>query len=70
MKNIVITGAGGVLCSMFAEALAATGAKVALLDLNIFGWGTIIICIIATIILTVSKGNKNYREIPEEREAK
>ncbi len=34
MKNIVITGAGGVLCSSFAEFLAKKGHKVALLDLN------------------------------------
>ena len=33
-KVVVITGAGGILCSMFAEALAKTGAKIALLDLN------------------------------------
>lgn len=33
-KVAVITGAGGVLCSMFAEAIAQCGAKVALLDLN------------------------------------
>ena len=33
-KVVVITGAGGVLCSMFAKAMAKTGAKVALLDLN------------------------------------
>lgn len=33
-KNIVITGAGGVLCSGFAEYFASLGAKVALLDLN------------------------------------
>ena len=33
-KVAVVTGAGGVLCSMFAEALSKTGAKVALLDLN------------------------------------
>ncbi|MBQ9112908.1 MAG: SDR family oxidoreductase [Clostridia bacterium] len=33
-KVAVITGAGGVLCSAFAEALAGAGAKVALLDLN------------------------------------
>lgn len=33
-KNIVITGAGGVLCSAFAKELAAKGNKVALLDLN------------------------------------
>ena len=33
-KVAVVTGAGGVLCSMFAEAMAKTGAKVALLDLN------------------------------------
>lgn len=33
-KVVVVTGAGGVLCSMFAEAIAETGAKVALLDLN------------------------------------
>lgn len=33
-KVAVVTGAGGVICSMLAEALAAAGAKVALLDLN------------------------------------
>ena len=33
-KVAVVTGAGGVLCSSFAEALANAGAKVALLDLN------------------------------------
>ena len=33
-KVCVVTGAGGVLCSMFAKALAKTGAKIALLDLN------------------------------------
>lgn len=33
-KTAVITGAGGVLCSMMAKALAAAGAKVALLDRN------------------------------------
>ena len=34
-KVAVVTGAGGVLCSMFAKALASSGAKVALLDLNL-----------------------------------
>ena len=33
-KTAVVTGAGGVLCSMFSKAVAACGAKVALLDLN------------------------------------
>lgn len=33
-KVAVITGAGGVLCSAFAKALAACGARVALLDIN------------------------------------
>lgn len=33
-KVAVVTGAGGVLCGMFSQALAAAGAKVALLDLN------------------------------------
>ena len=33
-KTAVVTGAGGVLCSVFSKALAAAGAKVALLDLN------------------------------------
>lgn len=33
-KVAVITGAGGVLCSVFAQALAQCGAKVALLDIN------------------------------------
>lgn len=34
-KVAVVTGAGGVLCSMFSKAVAACGAKVALLDLNL-----------------------------------
>ena len=33
-KVAVVTGAGGVLCGMFAQALAQAGAKVAVLDLN------------------------------------
>ena len=33
-KAVAITGAGGVICSEFARALAACGAKVALLDIN------------------------------------
>ena len=33
-KVIAITGAGGVICSAFARALAECGAKVALLDIN------------------------------------
>ncbi len=33
-KVVVVTGAGGVLCSIFAEALSKTGAKIALLDIN------------------------------------
>ena len=33
-KTAVVTGAGGVLMSAFAEALAECGAKVALLDIN------------------------------------
>ena len=34
-KVAVVTGAGGVLCSAFAQVLARAGAKVALLDLNL-----------------------------------
>ena len=33
-KVAVVTGAGGVLCGMFAATLAEAGAKVAVLDLN------------------------------------
>ena len=33
-KVVVITGAGGIICSEFAKALAECGAKVALLDIN------------------------------------
>ena len=33
-KVAVITGAGGVLCSAFAENLAKQGCSVALLDIN------------------------------------
>lgn len=35
MKNVVITGAGGVICSGFAECLAKEGYNVALLDINL-----------------------------------
>ena len=34
-KVVVITGAAGVLCSMFSEAFAKAGAKVAMLDIDI-----------------------------------
>lgn len=34
-KTAVVTGAGGVLCSLFSRALAACGAKTALLDINL-----------------------------------
>ncbi len=34
-KVAVVTGAGGVLCGMFAKTLAKAGAKVAVLDLNL-----------------------------------
>lgn len=33
-KTVAVTGAGGVICSEFAKALAACDAKVALLDIN------------------------------------
>ena len=33
-KVAVVTGGGGILCSCFAEAIAMTGASVAVLDLN------------------------------------
>lgn len=34
-KTAVVTGAGGILCGMFAKTLAKAGAKVAVLDLNL-----------------------------------
>lgn len=34
-KVAVVTGGGGVLCSSFAEAIALSGARVAVLDLNL-----------------------------------
>ena len=34
-KVAVVTGAGGVLCGIFSKALAQSGAKVALLDINL-----------------------------------
>ena len=33
-KVCVITGAGGAICGMLAEKMAAAGGKVAVLDLN------------------------------------
>lgn len=34
-KVVIVTGAGGVLCAYFAKEIAKTGAKVALLDINL-----------------------------------
>lgn len=36
-KNLVITGAGGVLCGLFARALGKEGCNVAVLDHNVAG---------------------------------
>ena len=33
-KVAVVTGGGGILCAVFAKAIAACGAKVAVLDLK------------------------------------
>ena len=33
-KVVAVTGAGGIICGEFSKALAACGAKVALLDIN------------------------------------
>lgn len=40
-KVAVVTGAGGVLCGMFAKTLAEAGAKVAVLDLNLDAAGVV-----------------------------
>ena len=34
-RMAVVTGAGGILCGMFARTLAQAGASVALLDINL-----------------------------------
>ncbi len=47
-KVAVVTGAGGVLCGMFAKTLAKAGAKVALLDLNLEAAGAVASDIIAS----------------------
>lgn len=70
LKIVTVIGLGIMTILNFINIIKSGYGGYALLDINIFGWGTIIICIIATIVLTVSKGNKNYKEIPEEREAK
>lgn len=70
LKIVTVIGLGIMTFLNFINIIKSGYGGYALLDINIFGWGTIIICIIATIVLTVSKGNKNYKEIPEEREAK
>lgn len=40
-KVAVVTGGAGVLCSMFAKALAQAGARVAILDLSLEGAGSV-----------------------------
>jgi NSS family neurotransmitter:Na+ symporter len=36
------------------------------LDISVFGWGVIALCVVATIVLTVMRGRENYDKIPEE----
>ena len=60
-KVVVITGAGGVLCSMFAKAMAKTGAKVALLDLNEE--------MAPNVMLDIIHANMNIMEPKDEKEA-
>ena len=60
-KVVVITGAGGVLCGMFAKALAQAGAKVAIAangaNLRNGGTATLNASASNTITATVTQGN-------------
>ena len=51
-KVAVVTGAGGVLCGMFAKTIAEAGAKVAVLDLNEEAAGKVADEIVACLLYT------------------
>lgn len=40
------------------------------LDITVYGWGTILICIVVSIILTVIKGKEGYGDITKHKEDK
>ena len=70
-KVAVVTGAGGVLCGMFAKTLAEAGAKVAVLDLNEEAAGRVAEDIVAAgHIAKAYKANVLERESLEEVHAK
>lgn len=70
-KVAVVTGAGGVLCGMFAKTLAEAGAKVAVLDLNEAAAGTVADEITAAgLVAKAYKANVLERASLEEVHAK
>lgn len=70
-KVAVVTGAGGVLCGMFAKTLAAAGAKVAVLDLNEEAAGAVAAAITAAgATARAYKANVLERDSLEEVHAK
>ena len=70
-KVAVVTGAGGVLCGMFAKTLALAGAKVAVLDLNEEAAGKVADDIVAAgHTATAYKANVLERESLEEVHAR
>lgn len=70
-KVAVVTGAGGVLCGMFAKTLAEAGAKVAVLDLNEEAAGKVAEDIVAAgYTAKAYKANVLERESLEEVHAK
>lgn len=70
-KVAVVTGAGGVLCGMFAKTLAEAGAKVAVLDLNEEAAGKVAADIVAAgHTAKAYKANVLERESLEEVHAK
>lgn len=66
-KVAVVTGAGGILCGMFAQVIAKTGAKVAALDLNLEAAQTVVDSIAAEGGVAVAyKANVLDKDIMEE----
>jgi hypothetical protein len=42
----------------------------ATIDVGVFGWGCLLVCIIVTIILTAMKGKEGYADLSKHKEGR
>lgn len=64
LKIVTVLGLG-VMTIWNAYGIISDGyGGYSLLDISIFGWGMLALCVIGTIVFTVMKGKKGYTDVP------